>query len=1267
MPGADRTAVVRMRAEFDQAIRQWDKLTGAAQRSATAQAEAARRARTVGDDVDRTSKQLDRGGAAWLKYGTVAAGAIAGIQVKNLIRDAVALEAQFSKTMAQVAVATQAPAGEVKRLDDLALKLGADTVFSANDAASAMLSLAKGGLSVAQIEAGALADTLTLAAAGEMELGQAADVVVAAMGSFQLGAKDTDAAVAALAGGANASSASLQDMSMALSQTGTSANAAHFSIAETTAYLAAFADQGFKGSDAGTSLRTMLSRLVPQTKEAQQAADALGLSYVDSNGRLVSATEIAARTQKAFKGLSDEERSRAVNTIFGADAQRAVNALVVEGESGIRKYLKSTTDLTQAQQLADAANSGTAGSLEELSGAAETALIKLGRGLAPTVQDVAGDLADLLESGDVEAWGTAAAEAISDFMDELGPLADDLVDIAGGALPAVGTALETTAAGFQIVLSVVEPVVDLFAQLPDSAQQALLLAGAATVIGNRMSTAGARTMEYVRNIDRAEARSTALRVGIGGLGIGLSTLGSEMGDAGGEVGNLLEVMGGAATGFAVGGPWGAAVGGAISLVKAFGDSNRNVVPDIEALSESLDKQTGKLTENSREMVVNALQKNDAFKRGRDLGIDAGTITDAALGQEKALERIRKAREAAREEYRQAVADGTAGFEDIPDDQDFDKLLDILGDQNDALKDARRGWDDEASAKSKSFELNKLGDDQISAATKAIKEQGIAIRDVPREVVTQFTQPGYDQAEEHAVEIARKYKLTPKEVRTVLTALDYSTEQIDRVLAGMRKVDGKTATVRVYANVDQATGQILGFRREVERLDGTTATVYSRVVRSGQVGGGTTQADGSVLSFYADGGTTRENHVAQIAPAGSWRVWAEPETMGEAYIPLAPAKRPRSMEIWRQTGRLLGATEMDFYADGKIRGHSLDYWEEKRASRLELARMQQRITELQRSLRETEKYGRGNKRSRRRLRGIDRTVAELELRDARKELEEARFANALNRSRSGTIQQRINQRDGAGQRAEDAESTRAANDVLARAKRAGLNPEETAAALTAQQGVLDAQRRLREAKKGTLEYKVAETEVAKAKTELNDVLTRADAKKTELEQANEEAEQAQQQRQQASESFARNGAISRWSSAGAASRSTDRSIADMGTFIDLLVQLRGKGAPGWLLQQLQDQGPSREAIRVARQYLGSPELLARANVQAAQIQALSGAYGALTSSTAWWPGTTVSAAQLQAGGVRQLQVAIDTLNPNAITAEVQRVVRHELGVMIGVSG
>jgi hypothetical protein len=101
-------------------------------------------------------------------------------------------------------------------------------------------------------------------------------------------------------------------------------------------------------------------------------------------------------------------------------------------------------------------------------------------------------------------------------------------------------------------------------------------------------------------------------------------------------------------------------------------------------------------------------------------------------------------------------------------------------------------------------------------------------------------------------------------------------------------------------------RIMELQDAIERLKNKTVTVTARIT-TGKFAGKAlpiTSANGNILKRYAAGGF--ENHVAQIAPAGAMRLWAEPETGGEAYIPLAPSKRDRSMQIWQETGKLLGA-------------------------------------------------------------------------------------------------------------------------------------------------------------------------------------------------------------------------------------------------------------------------------------------------------------------------------------------------------------------------
>jgi hypothetical protein len=297
--------------------------------------------------------------------------------------------ADFEVAMAQVAVATDTPVSGLKNLSDLAKQLGADTIFSANEAAQAMLELSKAGITPAEISSGALANTLNLAAASGMALADSAIVMSAGMNTFNLGASDSVSIVDALAGAANASAADVSDIAMALQQTGQQAVASGLTIQETTAALAAFADAGVRGSDAGTSFKTFLQRLNPVSAEAASTMKKLGIEFFDSSGNMKDLTGIAGEVQKGFQGLTQESRLAAMQTIFGSDALRAANILYDEGATGIGKYIAATTESGSAQEMADARMSGLSGALESLKGSMETAALVIGEQLAPTIMRVA--------------------------------------------------------------------------------------------------------------------------------------------------------------------------------------------------------------------------------------------------------------------------------------------------------------------------------------------------------------------------------------------------------------------------------------------------------------------------------------------------------------------------------------------------------------------------------------------------------------------------------------------------------------------------------------------------------------------------------------------------------------------------------------------------------------------------------------------------------------------------------------------------------------
>lgn len=342
---------------------------------------------SIGNTLDGVGSKIEAAGNKLLPLtGGITALGAASVSTAN----------EFESSMSQTAGALDIPVDQMENLRELALQMGQDTIFSAKEAGEAMTELAKGGLTEAQIEGGALASTMDLAASSGMELGSAANTVVQVMGAFQLGAEDSAVAVNALAGAAAASSTDVEPLTQALSQVAAQAYNAGWSVQDTTAVLAAFADAGINGSDAGTSLKTMLQRLAAPTDKAASLIEDLGINTRDSNGYMLSASDLAQELQDKLGGLEPATRDAAMQTIFGSDAMRAATVMMNGGSEAIEKYTAATYDMEAASRLANSQMGEGELAMEQLKGSIETALITIGTQLAPVVTDIVNGFTDLV-------------------------------------------------------------------------------------------------------------------------------------------------------------------------------------------------------------------------------------------------------------------------------------------------------------------------------------------------------------------------------------------------------------------------------------------------------------------------------------------------------------------------------------------------------------------------------------------------------------------------------------------------------------------------------------------------------------------------------------------------------------------------------------------------------------------------------------------------------------------------------------------------------
>lgn len=378
---------------------------------------------------------------------------------------ATSVAASFDDAMSQVQGALGGASADMDGLRNLALQLGADTVFSATESAQAMVELAKGGLTEAQIKGGALAASMDLAAAGQLNLADAAATTVQMMGSFGLGAEDATRIANALAGAANASSADVSDLTQAMSQCSAQASLAGWSLEDTAAALALFADHGVKGSDAGTSLKTMLQRLAAPTDQAAEAIAAYGLNIRDSSGKMKDISGIADELTGKLGGLSDAERDAALQTIFGSDASRAAAILMQSGSEGLAKYIAATNDATAAETMANAQKGELSWALENMGGAVESAAIAFGTALAPAITAVAGVIGNVAEAfASLPAGVQTGIAVVLALVAALGPLLMVIGSVVA-ALPAISEGFAVLGGALAIPLAPAAAVVAAIAAI----------------------------------------------------------------------------------------------------------------------------------------------------------------------------------------------------------------------------------------------------------------------------------------------------------------------------------------------------------------------------------------------------------------------------------------------------------------------------------------------------------------------------------------------------------------------------------------------------------------------------------------------------------------------------------------------------------------------------------------------------------------------------------------------------------------------------------
>lgn len=328
--------------------------------------------------------------SAGAKLGAIGAGVAAPFAA------AAVAGSRFEDTLLAVRASTGATATQLEAVKAAAMATSAELGVGPTQATQGFLELLKAGMSLEDVLGGAGRTALQFAKVGQMDVAAAAVVMADAMKVFGV---SSEVAANTLSAAADASSTSVEEMTMAFSQSSAVAALANQSIGDLSASLAILANNGVKGSDAGTSVKTMLMRLMAPADDAVGALNQIGLSvqsFRGADGQIKPMVEIIRTLNGAMAGMDQAARDDIFRRIFGQDAIRAAAILTSTGAEGFDAMRQAMGQALPVGEKFGAMASGLSGAMANIRAALERAAIAVSDAIGPALMGIAGPIADVI-------------------------------------------------------------------------------------------------------------------------------------------------------------------------------------------------------------------------------------------------------------------------------------------------------------------------------------------------------------------------------------------------------------------------------------------------------------------------------------------------------------------------------------------------------------------------------------------------------------------------------------------------------------------------------------------------------------------------------------------------------------------------------------------------------------------------------------------------------------------------------------------------------
>lgn len=332
------------------------------------------------EEVESSAKKADDGFTMFkATLANLAADAImrAVDGIKNLVGNVIELGQNFTSTMSEVSAISGATGEDFEKLEACAREYGATTVFSASNAAEALKYMSLAGWDADQ-STSALGGVLNLAAASGMELGAASDMVTDYLSAFAMEAGDAAYFADLLSYAQSHSNTTAEALGEAYKNCAANLNAAGQDVETVTSLLEGMANQGYRGSEAGTAMAAIMRDITNGMKDGAIKIGETSVAVMDAQGNFRDLTDILTEVEAATNGMGDAERAVALSSTFTADSTKGLNLILNEGMDNIAGYEEELRGASgSAEEMANIMNDNLSGDVAAMNSAFEELGLKI--------------------------------------------------------------------------------------------------------------------------------------------------------------------------------------------------------------------------------------------------------------------------------------------------------------------------------------------------------------------------------------------------------------------------------------------------------------------------------------------------------------------------------------------------------------------------------------------------------------------------------------------------------------------------------------------------------------------------------------------------------------------------------------------------------------------------------------------------------------------------------------------------------------------------